>query len=254
MLYNNILFQVSGISAFLSLCIGFVTGSIVLYRAIKTKDRLVFSFFLAVIFTLSPWYPSGFGYLIWLITQGGFLDQSFYILIGTVAIPIAIIAWLDIYMATIRPDKRILVLLIYSGLSIVFEIYLFYFLFFAPNAPIFELLGIISMGINPLDIDYKGFLLIFQAIVVISACATGIHFSYTSIKIEEKPVVWKGRFLFLAFTFFGIAAISDAMIDLGPIFIIVVRIILILANFFFYTGFLLPKWIRKLLNLPLPQT
>jgi len=252
MIYNNLTFQVSGISALIAVCIGFIMGSIVLYRSIKTKDRLVFSFFLAVIFTLSPWYPSGFGYLIWLFTQGGFLPQSFYILIGTIAIPIAIIAWLDVYMATIRPRNRKFVLLIFSGLSVVFEIYLFYFLFIAPNAPIYEILGIISMGINPLDIDYKGFVLIYLAIAIISACATGIHFSYTSLKIDEKPVIWKGRFLFLAFTFFGIAAIFDAMIDLGPIFIVIIRIVLILAIFFFYAGFLLPKWIRKLLHLPLP--
>ncbi|TFF96477.1 MAG: hypothetical protein EU547_06405 [Promethearchaeota archaeon] len=250
--YNNLIFQVSGITALLSICIGFITGSIVLYRAIKTRERIIFSFFLAVVFTLSPWFPSGFGYLIWLFTQGGFLDQSFYILIGTIAIPVAIIAWLDVYMATIRPQNRKLVLIIFSVLSIIFEIYLFYFLYFSPNAPFYEILGIITTAVNPVDIDYKGFVLVYLAIVVISACGTGIHFSYTSLKIEEKAMKWKGRFLFLAFCFFGIAAISDAMIDLGPIFIIIIRLILILANLFFYMGFLLPKWVRKLLNLPLP--
>jgi len=248
--YNNITFQVSGITALLAVSIGILHGIIVLSRAVKTKERIVFSFFLAVVFTLSPWFPSGFGYLIWLITQGGFLENSFYILLGTIAIPIAIIAWLDVYMTTIRPGKRNLVLVIFGIISIVFEIYVFYFLYFAPGAPIYGLLGIISPA-NPLDIDYKGFVLIYEAIVVLTAVSTGIHFSITSSKIEEKAMLWKGRFLFLAFFLFGIAAIADAMIELDPIFIIIIRSMLIFANFFFYVGFLLPKWVRKLLNLPL---
>lgn len=253
MLFNNSLtFQVSGITAFLAVCIGILHGCIVLNKAVKTRERLVFSFFLAVVFTLSPWFSSGFGYLIWLITQGVILEQSFYILLGTIAIPVAILAWLDVYMSTIRPEYRTLVLLIFGIFSIIFEIYLFYFLYFAPNAPVYGLLGIIDPQ-NPLDIDYKGFVLIYEAIVVGTAVLTGIHFSITSLSIEEKSMVWKGRFLLVAFCFFGIAAIADAMIELGPIFIIIIRIILIIANFSFYIGFLLPKWIRNLLNLPLPE-
>jgi hypothetical protein len=250
--YNNITFQVSGVTALLAVSINLIMVSIVLYRAIKTKERLLFSFFLAVLFTFSPWYPSGFGYFIWLITQS-FLDQSFYILIGTIAIPIAIIAWLDVYMTTIRPQDRKKVLLIFGIFSLIFEIYLFYFLYFAPGAPVYELLGVIYMDVNPIDIDYKGFVLVYLAIVVITAVFTGLHFAYMSTKIEERDMLWKGRLLFIGFMFFGIAAIADSIIELGPIFIILIRIILIISVFCFYTGFLLPKWLRKLLNLPLPK-
>ncbi|MGQ4876831.1 MAG: hypothetical protein ACP6IY_22425 [Promethearchaeia archaeon] len=42
-------------------------------------------------FTNSPWYPSQIGYIIWLITQEIITFRT-YVLMGTVAIPIAILS------------------------------------------------------------------------------------------------------------------------------------------------------------------
>jgi len=241
--------KVSGLTALIAVLIGFLLGFIVLIKYFKTKQVLIFNFFLCIIFTLSPWYPSGLGYLFWIIT-GEFLNYQIYVLIGTVGVPIAILAWLNVYLSTIKPQKKKLVLILYGILSIIFELYLFYFLLLAPGAPVNSLLGIIIDPTNPMDIDYKGFVLIFLGLSILTACITGIHFAAKSMKKEETPEIrWKGRFLFIGFLFFGISAIFDAIIEMGPILLVLMRIVLDLATFFFYLGFILPGWSKKLLSI-----
>jgi len=241
--------QISGLTALIAVSISFLLGTIVLIKYFKTKQVLIFNFFLCIIFTSSPWYPSGLGYLYWIIT-GEFLTYQIYVLIGTVGIPIAILAWLNVYLSTINPKKKKLVLILYGVFSIFFELYLFYFLLLAPGAPVNSLLGIIIDPTNPMDIDYKGFVLIFLGLSILTACITGFHFAAKSMKKEEIPEIrLKGKFLLIAFLFFGISAIFDALIEMGPLLLIIIRIILALAMFFFYLGFILPKWIKKILSI-----
>ncbi|MFX1356497.1 MAG: hypothetical protein ACFFA8_04360 [Promethearchaeota archaeon] len=241
--------KLSGLSALINVFIGFFFGTIVLIRSIKTRQRLIFNFFLCIVFTLSPWYPSGFGYLYWSITNN-LLPYQVYILLGNLFIPIAILAWINVYMTTYKPERKKIVLLLYGIFSIGFEIYIFSFLFFAPGAPIETILGVFTDIHNPIDIDYKGFVLIYLGVSIITACMTGIHFAIKSIKEKvDKSIVWKGRFLFVAFLCFGVAAIFDAIIEMTPLLLLVIRIILATNTFLFYLGFILPKWARKLLKI-----
>ncbi len=241
--------KISGLTALISVSISSFLGLIVLIKYIKTRQFLILNFFLFIIFTSSPWYPSGLGYLYWIIT-GEVLIYLAYVLIGTVAIPIAIIAWLNVYFSTLNPKKKKPVLIIYGILSIFFEVYLFYFLIFAPGAPVDSLLGVIPDPTNPMDIDYKGFVLIFLGLSILTACITGFHFAVKSMNKEEHlEIRWKGRFLMVAFLFFGISAISDAIIEMTPFLLVLMRAFLVVANFFFYLGFILPKWSKKLLKI-----
>ena len=241
--------KISGLIALISVSITTFLGLIVLIKYFKTRQFLIFNFFLCIIFTSSPWYPSGLGYLYWIITGEVLLYQA-YVLIGTVGIPIAIIAWLNVYMSTLNPKKKKLVLILYGILSIFFELYLFYFLFIAPGAPVDSLLGVILDPTNPMNINYKGFVLVFLGLSILTACITGIHFAATSMKSEEIPEIrWKGRFLLIAFILFGISAISDAIIEMTPFLLVLMRSFLVIANFFFYLGFILPKWSKKLLKI-----
>lgn len=240
--------QLSGFTALLSVCIGFFFGFIVLIKSIKVKDLLIFNFFLCIIFTLSPWYPSGLGYVYWLINNRP-LDYDIYVLVGIVAIPIAILAWLNVYMTTVKPTKKKIILSLYAIFSIAFEIYLFYFLYFAPGAPVESLLGI-KDPTNPVDIDYKGFVLVYLGVSILTACTTGIHFAIKSIKEKGTPsLLWKGRFLLAAFILFGISAIFDAIVQMDQVLLIIMRIILVMSNLFFYIGFILPKWVEKILSI-----
>lgn len=241
--------QVSGLTAFLSLLIGFLLGGIVLIKAIRTKQRMLFLFFLCIIFTISPWYPSGGGYLYWLLTGNQF-SYTVYVILGTIGIPIAILSWLDVYMTTINPEKKKLVLITYGILSIIFEIYLFYYAFFAPGAPVESMIGTFDNPENITDIDYRSFVLAYLAISIGLAVTTGIHFSLLSIKIDDnKAVKAKGKFLLAGFMCFGFSATFDALVPMDVLLLVIIRMFLMATTLLFYLGFILPKWAKKLLSI-----
>ncbi|MFX1259098.1 MAG: hypothetical protein ACFFAN_14680 [Promethearchaeota archaeon] len=237
--------HLSGLFGIISICTSLLLGTIVLYKAIESKQRMLFLFFFTVIFTVSPWYPSGLSYIYWLIT-GAELYYQFYVLLGTVFVPIAIHTWLLIYTTLLHRKKKNIILIIYGVLSIFFYIYLFYFLFFAPGAPIENMIGIKR---NPIDIEYKGFIFVYLGFLILTAMATGIEFSINSMKSDLIEVKWKGRFLIISFILFGIGAIADAVFELSVISLVIFRVILLLSSIFFYIGFIMPNWIKKILGI-----
>ena len=239
-------FELSGLFGFLAVIISWFFGVIVLYKFIKTREKQLFYFFLAIIFIISPWYPSGLGYIYWLFTRQEIAYQV-YVLLGTIGVPIALYSWLQIYMPALHPKKKDLVTMIIICLSIVFYIYLFYFVFFAPGAPID---GVIGIKRNPVDIDYKGFILVFLAISLLISTITGNDFSIVSLKVKDNPAIkWKGRFLIISFNLFAIGAFGDGFITLTPVTLIIFRTFMMISSTTFYIGFILPKWMRKLVSL-----
>lgn len=242
----NDLTQLSGIFGFIAVIIAWFYGAIVLIKYIKTKEKMLFYFFLAIIFTMSPWYPSGFGYIYWLFTRQEIAYQV-YVLLGTIGVPIALYSWLQIYMPALHAKKKEPVTLVIIFLSIAFYIYLFYFVFFAPGAPID---GIIGIKRNPVDIDYKGFIFVFLAISLLISTITGNDFSIASLKVKDNPAIkWKGRFLIISFNLFAIGAFGDGFIPLTPVTLIIFRTFMLISSTTYYIGFILPKWMRKLLSL-----
>ena len=240
------LYQLSGIFGFLAVAIAWLYGGIVLYKYIKTKERVLLYFFLAIIFTMSPWYPSGLGYIYWLITREAIAYPA-YVLIGIIGVPIALLSWIQIYMPALHQKWKGLVTWIIISFSIVFYIYLLYFLFFATGAPVKELIGIQE---SIIDIDYKGFALVFLAFSLLFSTITGNDFAIASLKEKDNPILrWKGRFLLISFNLFAIGGIGDGFLPLTPVTLIIFRTLMMLASTFYYIGFILPSWTKKLLKL-----
>ena len=237
--------HLSGVLGIIAICVAFLLGTIVLYKAIKLKQKMLFYFFLTVFFTISPWYSSGFGYIYLLITKSH-LDYRFYVLLGTIFIPIAIHGWLTIYMTVLFPKKKNSVLISYAIISIFFYIYLFLFLYIIPGAPKMNMIG---NKRNPIDIEYRGFVFIYLGLMITTAVLTGIHFSIISLKSESIEVKWKGGFLLFAFIFFGIGAITDGLFELSITYLFIFRVILLVSATLFYIGFIMPKWMKKILKI-----
>ena len=241
----DFLTQISGIFGVLSVSLAWLYGGIALYKAVKFKEKMLYFFFLAVIFTISPWYPSGFGYIYWLFTR----DEIFYpvyVLLGTIGVPIALYSWLQIYMPTLHRKQKNIVTIVTIVISIAFYIYVFVFLF-SLGDPVENLIGIKR---NPIDIDYKGFVLIFLAFSLIISTITGNDFSIASLKIKDNPEIkWKGRFLILSFNLFAVGAIGDGFLPLNPVTLVIFRTFLMLSSLFYYIGFIMPKWMKKILGL-----
>ncbi|UCC19135.1 MAG: hypothetical protein JSV62_13695 [Promethearchaeota archaeon] len=240
------LYQLSGIFGFLAVAIAWLYGGIVLYKYIKTKQKVLFYFFLAIIFTMSPWYPSGLGFIYWLITKEEIIYPA-YVLIGTIGVPIALLSWIQIYMPALHKKYKSIVTWIIICFSIAFYIYEFYFLFFAAGAPVQGLIGIKESAI---DIDFKGFTLVFLAFSLLVSTITGNDFAFASLKERENPVLkWKGRFLLISFNLFAIGGIGDGFLPLTPITLIIFRTLMMLSSTFYYFGFILPGWVKKLLKI-----
>ncbi|TFG15993.1 MAG: hypothetical protein EU535_00095 [Promethearchaeota archaeon] len=238
--------QLCGLTGVIGLGIVILFGILVLYEAIIKKERILFMFFLAIIFTVSPWLPCDIGYIYWLITKNE-IEYQIYVLLGTFGIPIAIIAWLDIYMTIMKPDKKKVVLISYAIFSLTFYIYLFYFLLLVPDAPIKAMIGYRR---TPLDINYKGYILVYMGVSIIVGTYTGLEFAIVSMKMKDNLVVqWKGRFLLVSFILFAVGAVGDALLELNTIMLIIIKIILMISSLFYYIGFIMPKWMRKLLKI-----
>ena len=238
--------QLSGFFGLLSISIAWFYGIIVLIKYIKTKESRLLFFFLAIIFTMSPWYPSGLGYLYWLFTKEQIIYEI-YVLLGTIGVPLALFSWLQIYMPILHEKYKRVASWLVVGISIIFYGYLVTFLFIIPGAPVEAYIGIKRSAI---DIDYKGFVLGFLAFSLVISTITGNDFAIASLKVENDPKVnWKGRFLLLSFNLFAIGSIGDGFIPLTPFTLIIFRLLMMLASTFYYIGFILPKWMRKLLLL-----
>ncbi len=131
-------------------------------------------------------------------------------------------------------------------------VYLFYFSFFTPGASVEAMLGVIDDPTNPMDIDYKAFLLIYISLLIVAVIITGIHFSIMSMKVrEDRSMFWKDRFLFVAFATFGFSAIFDEIVEMEAIILIIVRILLVASIFLLYVRLNLPNWMSKILNIPI---
>lgn len=237
--------QLSGVFGIISLFVTFFYGILVLIKAYQLKYKMLYYFFFAIIFTMSPWYPSGFGYIFWLITNE-VIPYPIYVLLGTLGVPIALFAWFQIYIPALHPKLKYPLLIGTALLSLIYYAYVFFFLFFAPGAPVEPLIGIKQSAI---DIEYRGFALIFLAFSLLVSTITGNDFSIHSIKSEEKEIKWKGRFLIVSFNFFAIGAIGDGFLELNPFTLIFFRVFMLLSSTFYYIGFILPKWMKKLLKL-----
>ena len=121
--------QLAGLLIFISVCFVITLNVFVLRIAIKRKNKLLYAFCLFLLFLNTPWIPSGFGYLYWLIT-GKIIAYHIYIILGTIGVPIAFLTWFYIYTTLLYPHWKKYVLIIIGIFSIICYVYLFYYLFF----------------------------------------------------------------------------------------------------------------------------
>ena len=244
----NVLAQISGLTTFIALLVAFAIGFTILYKALKNKERILYLFSLCVFFTTSPWWPMAFSYIFWVITTNT-IPYQIFIIIGTFGIPIAIFSWLDIYFNLIFPQYKKIVMRLYALLTIAFVLYVIFFAFLAPGAPIEPLLGSFDSN-NPIKLNSKGFVSIYRLISVLLAIITGVHFSIKSMEVRNNPnMVWKGRFLLIAFLLFTYCAVFDAIVPMNALLLVINRCLLALTAFFFFLGFLLPNWIKRILGI-----
>ncbi|MFX1488100.1 MAG: hypothetical protein ACFFBI_03065 [Promethearchaeota archaeon] len=231
---------VNGVFSLIFVVISLLVGVIILMRYFKYKERIYLLVGLTWILISEPWWSSSLSFLV-AISNGVGIPEQIYFLIGNTLVPLAIILWLLAFTEFLYTEKRKLILIIFAIIGASFEILFFTFLFLEPS-----LIGKLT---PPVDVTYYSFIMVYLIIFILIVVITGFLFAHLSLKSKDPEVKLKGILLMIAYITFLIGAILDSAIQLylHPVTIIIARLVLIVSAICWYGGFLLPKWMKKLI-------
>ena len=227
----------NGIFSFIFVVISLVVGVLILIRYFRYKEKIYFLVGATWILISEPWWPSSLSFLVSL-SNGKGLPPTIYFLIGNMLIPLAITFWLLAFTEFLLTEKRKLILLVFAIIGVIFEIIFFTLLFINP-----DLIGYLN---PPVDVSYNFFIMIFLLIFILIVVISGFFFARLSLKSDDPEVKLKGKLLVVAYIAFFVGALLDSSIRLNELGVIFVRLILIASAVFWYGGFLLPHWMKKL--------
>ncbi len=241
--------QAYGMMTLIAAVIDLILSIVIIKRAVKQKVTMLYVFFLTIFFTSVSYWQVVYEYIYWIFT-GNLLPYGFLTEVNLIGVIVSFIAWLYIYMKLVHDGKlklQILILMLYGIISIAFFMYVLYYLHLAPEAPVKSMLG---YEITAFMSDASDIVLIFSFILLFTVLATGLHFSIKSMRVLDNPEVqWKGKFLFISFILYFFGEMDFMSMFLGLEFAVIARLILILSTILFYIGFIMPDFMKKLLNL-----
>ena len=233
----NLLDILNGIFSLVFVIISLFVGFLILVRYFRYKEKIYFFVGTTWILISEPWWPSSLSFLISLSNGSGLLPEVYFI-IGNVLVPLAIALWLLAFTDFLFTEKRKMILSIFTIIGIIFEIIFFTLLSIDP---------ILIGNLNPpVDASYNFFIMIFLFIFILIVVISGLLFARLSLKSDDPEVKLKGKLLVIAYIAFFIGALLDSSIRLNELGVIFVRLILIASAIFWYGGFLLPHWMKKL--------
>ena len=227
----------NGIFSFIFVIISLVVGFLILIRYVRYKEKIYFFVGATWILISEPWWPSSLSFLVSL-SNGVGLDPTIYFLIGNTLVPLAIALWLLAFTDFLFTEKRKLILSVFAIIGIIFEIMFFTLLLIDP-----VLIGNLN---PPVDVSYNFFMMIFLLFFILIVVISGLLFARLSLKSDDPEVKLKGKLLVIAYIAFFVGALLDSSIRLNEPGIIFVRLTLIASAIFWYGGFLLPHWMKKL--------
>jgi len=227
----------NGVFSVIFVAISLLVGFTILSRYFKYKERVYFLVGSTWVLISSPWWPSSLSFLVALSNGVGITEEA-YFLIGNILVPVAVALWLLAFTEFLYTEKRKLILSIFAIIGVIFEVLFLIILFLNP-----DFIG----ELNIVDVNYKSFIMIFLIFFLLIIVVTGLLFANLSLKSEDPEVKLKGKLLVIAYITFSVGALLDSSIPLNEALIIITRLILIVSAFFWYAGFLLPKWLKKYL-------
>ncbi|KKK42409.1 hypothetical protein LCGC14_1719970 [marine sediment metagenome] len=213
------------------------------YFTYKRRELLLVGF--TWILLCEIWWSSAFSFLAAIITGKGF-NPELYFTLGNIFVPVALIFWLTAYTDFLNKKNQKLIIIIAAIVGLIYYILFFYF--------IFNDVTVIGIMFNSVDAEYSPFAFGYLISVLVVFFATGVNFARISMKSENQEIKLKGKFLLLAVILFTIGGALDGLKpylfgapQILNVVLIINRIILILSGIAFYSGFLLPRWIKELI-------
>ena len=218
-------------------------GLRIVSKVFKHKRRELLLVGFTWILLCEIWWSSAFSFLAALFTGVGFTPEIYFSL-GNLFVPIALLMWLTAFTDLVYKKKQNLILLIAAITGLIYYIIFFYF--------IFTDVSVIGIMFNAVDAEYRSFALFYLISVLLVFFVTGILFSRVSMRSDNPEIRLKGKFLLLAVILFTIGAALDGLKPflfgaILNVILIINRIILIISGLAYYSGFLLPRWIKELI-------
>jgi len=229
---------IQGFMSLILLVIFTISGFLILIKYFKYKHKALLLIGIALLGLACPWYPSGFNFTYVIITGQSFSDELYFFL-GNFFIPFISVIYIWGITELIYQDKQKVLVIIYAIIGAAFEILFLYFLFAD--------LSVIGYRSGVFSTEHTSFVLIYLLFLNFSVVIFGFLFARESLKSDDPEIKLKGKLLLLAFISFLIGVLFDAGIDLGPIFLVLIRILLMSSAVEFYLGFLLPDWFKRLI-------
>ncbi|MFX1238926.1 MAG: hypothetical protein ACFFAS_08445 [Promethearchaeota archaeon] len=236
---NNIV--INGIFSVIFISISIIIGIKITLSYRHNKEKIYLSVGLVWILITESWFASAISFLIALFTNTTGLQQypQVYLLIGNLLIPINQLIWLSTTTDLFYKQKQKLIVGIYACFTIIFEVLFIYYAFNDYTA--------IGNVVSIVDVEYEPLFLVWIAGNLLVFLIPGFLFGRATMKSNKPEIKLKGRLLIVAFCLFGVGAALDSASIMPAEFLPLTRSILITSALFYYGGFILPNWMKKLL-------
>ncbi len=235
------------IEGFLSL-IWVIFATIIGFMIIlKTRKKQYLTVGIFWIFMCGGWWASSVQFIT-IIAMDYRLPDPLYLMLTMLAIPWGVICWLISFGNFAYPDYKkklvyinLIIIIIYQSLFLIFTF------------TITEWVGTRD-PLTLFNTKFSYFSLFFIIYGMVLILITGAIFSIKSMKMDDKKIQWKGRFLLIAFILYSIGAVFDAAINpsdpnISTLVIFLTRIALVISGILFYFAFFLPErvanWLIK---------
>ena len=228
----------NGLTGTIFVVISIFVGVKLILKYFKHKNRALLFAGLTWLIICETYWPVAISFIMVVLIDKPLTDLQ-YFFIGAFLSPLGLLSWLVVFTDLLYKSKQRIILSLVAITGIVFEIFYIYYLFTEPS--------LIVMRTSIVDGEYISFALYYFFIVLGTFMITGLIFASKSLGIENPVLRLKGKLLIGAFITFAIGIALDGLTPLNFITITIYRILVILAAFFFYTGFFLPSWLEKLL-------
>lgn len=233
---------IEGLFALITLTITVSIGIGIIYKFKKSNNNKLVPVGIFWALMGSPWVSASITFIMYIFVDFG-LSPIMYICIAASPYPLAVMIWIRSYGILTELKFRKPLFYIYCIISGIFYALLFSFLF-SGDPELISLIGVlegkfnIHFGIVVLTIGSFGFL---------SVCFTGVHFSLRSMKINDKVIKWKSRFLLLAFILYTVGVLSDSIVPtIFTFFTALFRALVILSGILFYLAFFYRKRLTEI--------
>jgi len=226
----------NGVFSLIFVSISILIGIKIISKYFEYKRRTYLLIGLTWIGMSAPWTPSSISLLTYLLF-GVVLSIEILLFIAIFFLPIIQILWIRVVCVFKEIKKHKLIVGIITIEGILFEIYFLLNLFTNPSA-----IGEFS---GTFDMNYKLWVNLFLFSLLIIFLITGTMLAWESYKSDDPEVKLRGKLLFLAFYSLIIGSILDIFSANSILLLTIARLILISSAFEFYSGFILPNWMKK---------